>query len=201
MTPPVQESKAFSPHANGRAEGWAYVADRVGRLKITKFDNGGPVPGHFKDLPLNALICSWKGAGACGIRGGDYDGDIFIFSDNLGLLRFFNINARATDFGPLHSLLQSRTRGHDSKTLRTCFGSQPTRLKDVNVNSHRRLVRFVFVHVWTREFLWFIPVSLIMRYSLDENPILEMQPVKQIEKTKREMKNNKIQTSKSTTNK
>ena len=49
-----------------------------------------PLPRRAKYVPANAVICTRKGAGACRIRGADYDGDTFMSSDHPTLLKFMN---------------------------------------------------------------------------------------------------------------
>ena len=49
---------------------------------------GKKLPDHAEAVKKNVLVATRRGAGACRIRGADYDRDAFIFGNDARLLRF-----------------------------------------------------------------------------------------------------------------
>ena len=47
-----------------------------------------PLPNYAWFVPDNCCICTTKGSGCVSLGGGDYDGDLLMFTSNPTLLRF-----------------------------------------------------------------------------------------------------------------
>ena len=55
-----------------------------------------PLPPRARFIPNNVISCARNGAGACAIRGADYDGDNFMFSNDPSLLKFLALTPEAS---------------------------------------------------------------------------------------------------------
>lgn len=65
-----------------------------------------PLSGRAKYVPDNSIIFSRHGEGACGLAGGDYDGDIVMCSADNALIRLIRMTQTGVDqleLAPLHA--------------------------------------------------------------------------------------------------
>lgn len=71
---------------------------------------GKKLPDHAEHAPKNVLVATRQGAGACRIRGADYDWDPFMFSNDARLLR---LNRCTPDGANMPELLRAAAEVRD----------------------------------------------------------------------------------------
>ena len=81
-----------------------------------------PLPDEAHYIPNNALICTRKGLGACGIRGADCDGDPFMVSNSPPLLALLHATPQGSEIPEL-TRAASGVKAHIAKTPKDAVSS------------------------------------------------------------------------------